>query len=328
MKNPKVSVIVLSMNGLEYLAQTVPTLVNQKIDNVEYIYILNGSTDGSSEYLRRYKVKVIENETNLGISVAKNRGAQLAKGEYLFMVDEDMLFESDDFLSGLVRFYEELENPAFVQPLFVDKEDLKERTTRAYGTYYNRFGINRKLREAYPFEQISRINEPIPIPIAQGGAMFIKKSVWNELGGFDTSQMFNLDDDDVSTRAFVYGYKNYLYNKDYIVHLGFSRRLDKSRYAWNDKTYFSGKMKALLKNFEFKNLLWILPLSAFRMIAEAFYHTYYYKHLPILWANISSMINAFVTLPDTIQKRRVIQRNRKAFDDSFLQLTPPDYANV
>jgi GT2 family glycosyltransferase len=327
----KVSIVLITWNGYSYLQKTIPKLLNLKYPDVEYIFIDNGSEDGGREYLEKIQkenkdkgIFLIKNKENLGISIAKNQGADKASGKYILFLDDDMLIDNPDFLSNLVSFYEKLDNPAFVMPFFLELGEVEKNLTRTYGTYYYLFGIQ-KLKPRKKISGILKYEGDIQIPIVQGGAMFIKNSIWKELGGFDESQMFNLDDDDISTRAMIYGYKNYLYNKEYILHLGITKRMDKKRYAWNDKTYFSGKSKAIWKNFSTLTIIWLWFFSSGRIIAESIYHSFTMKYAHIFLSTMSSVITFFKDIPDTLKKRKVIQKNRKIKDKVILSMKAPDY---
>jgi GT2 family glycosyltransferase len=321
----KISIIAITWNSLEYIKETTPKLLNLQYPNLEIIYVDNGSTDGTLEYLQSHKqVKVISNSENLGISKAKNIGVKQATGDYVLMLDDDMLIENPNFLTNIIKFYEGLDNPAFVMPLFINSNKLEEGITRIYGAVYDIWGLKVRQPEV-DVHKIMNAPKPFKIAIAQGGAMFIKKTIWEQLGGFDESQKFNLDDDDISTRAYIFGYNNYLYNDECIVHLGIERRMDKERYAKNDLTYMSGKHKALLKNFSGITLSYMLFLATGRMFAEAIYHALQFRSMKILWANFKSFGRFIVDLPDTLQKRRFVQKNRKAKDRSILQFKTPRF---
>lgn len=328
----KISIVQITWNGLSYIQKTIPKLLDLKYPHIEYIWVDNGSTDGSREYLedvikknsKNRDVKLIKNSENMGISIAKNQGAAKSSGGYILFLDDDMYIENSNFLSNIVSFYEKLHNPAFLMPLFLELGEIEEDQTRTYGTYYYLFGIQ-KLKPKEKISSILKYDKLVQIPIVQGGAMFIKNSVWKELGGFDESQKFNLDDDDISTRAMIYGYKNYLYNKEYIQHLGITKRMDAKRYAWNDLTYYSGKSKAIWKNFSVPTIIWMWFFSSGRICAEAVYHSFTMKYPKIFLSTVSSILVFFKDLPDTLGKRKVIQKNRKVKDSSILNLKPPRY---
>lgn len=329
--NVQISIIQITWNSLKFTKQTLTHILSLNHSNTELIIVDNGSTDGTVEYIKEQiknnpekKIVLIENKENLGIGIAKNKGVSIAQGEYLLLLDDDMLIENNNLLSNLVKHYESLDNPAFLMPLFLDKEELKDGMTRSYGTYYYAFGVQ-KIQPRKNIEDIMKYDKPIEIAVNQGGAMFIKRKIWNELGGLDESQKFNLDDDDISTRALVYGYKNYLYNKEYIVHLGLTKRKNKERYAWNDRTYYSGKAKAITKNFGVFTALWLWFMASGRMGAEALWHTIVKMYPKIGFSNLYSVFVYFKDLPSTFKKRRVIQLNRKRSDRYILKLRAPEY---
>jgi GT2 family glycosyltransferase len=315
---------------MKFVQKTMSELLKLKYPDIEYIYIDNGSTDGTIEYVRQATkssdrdIKLIENGRNLGVSVAKNRAVAAAKGDYLLLLADDMLVENPDFLSNLIEFHKTLDRPGIVMPFFVDIEEFKDGKTWSYGTYYYLFGIMKKKRRI-DYRKVLACKGPIEIAIGQGGAIFTTRTVWDDLGGFDESQLFNLDDDDLSTRALVYGYRNYLYNGEYIVHLGLVKRKDPKRYANNDRTYFSGKAKPILKNFNWFTILWMMFFFSGKAVAEAIWHSITMMYPGIFFANIYSMFVFIRDLPDTLRKRAIVQKNRKTDDAYILSLKAPNY---
>lgn len=104
----KVSIIVPVYNVEKYLKRCLDSLVNQTLKDIEIICVNDGSTDGSlailDEYVRNDDRIVVINQENSGQSVARNRGIDVAKGEYLGFVD------SDDWVSE--DYFEKLYNSA------------------------------------------------------------------------------------------------------------------------------------------------------------------------------------------------------------------------
>lgn len=104
----KVSIIVPVYNVEKYLKRCLDSLVNQTLKDIEIICVNDGSTDGSlailDEYVRNDDRIVVINQENSGQSVARNRGIDVAKGEYLGFVD------SDDWVSE--DYFERLHNSA------------------------------------------------------------------------------------------------------------------------------------------------------------------------------------------------------------------------
>ena len=94
-----VSVIVPVYNVEPYLQQCLDSVVNQTYENLEILIIDDGSTDGSGVICDEYerldsRIKVIHT-VNRGLSAARNRGLDEAKGEYISFIDSDDWFELD-----------------------------------------------------------------------------------------------------------------------------------------------------------------------------------------------------------------------------------------
>ncbi len=90
----KVSVIIPTYNGKHKIGNLLDSLKNQTFTDFELLVSIDGSTDGTFEYLQSRKSEfsdlVIINESNGGRSVCRNRAANLASGDLLVFLDDDM----------------------------------------------------------------------------------------------------------------------------------------------------------------------------------------------------------------------------------------------
>jgi len=106
--NISVSVIVPVYNVEKFLKRCLDSLINQTLQNIEIICINDGSTDKSVEILEEYRKKdsriIVINQKNQGLSVTRNNGIDIAKGEFISFVD------SDDWID--FEFLEKLYNAA------------------------------------------------------------------------------------------------------------------------------------------------------------------------------------------------------------------------
>ena len=96
----KVSVIVPIYNAGKNLIRCLDTLVNQTLRDIEIILVLDCPTDGSDLIAKNYASKddriiILENEHNLHIGESRNRGIEIARGEYLHFSDHDDYRELD-----------------------------------------------------------------------------------------------------------------------------------------------------------------------------------------------------------------------------------------
>lgn len=115
-KTPKISIITIVLNNKEFLEYTIQSVSTQVFTNYEYIVIDGGSTDGTKELIKNSKGKIDYwvSEPDRGIYDAMNKGAKLAKGEWLIFLNAGDRFANADVLSEIF----ELKNPETVDFIF------------------------------------------------------------------------------------------------------------------------------------------------------------------------------------------------------------------
>lgn len=121
-KEPLISVIVPVYNVKDYLRKCLDSICSQTYRNLDIIIIDDGSTDGSGEICDEYatkdpRIKVLHKE-NGGQSVARNRGLDIAKGDYIAFVDSDDWLESEmyqDLYDNIVRYDADISMCSYIQ---------------------------------------------------------------------------------------------------------------------------------------------------------------------------------------------------------------------
>ena len=83
------SIIIPAYNAAAYLPRCLDSILSQDFTDYEVIVIDDGSSDGTATTLKQYpKVKVIS-QSNHGMATARNRGLEMAQGDYILFVDSD-----------------------------------------------------------------------------------------------------------------------------------------------------------------------------------------------------------------------------------------------
>lgn len=99
MKMPELSVVIPIYNAEEHLEQCLESLVSQTLKEIEILCVDDGSTDGSaailSDYAQRDNRFIVLRQQNRGAGVARNKGLEVARGEYVIFLDADDFFAPD-----------------------------------------------------------------------------------------------------------------------------------------------------------------------------------------------------------------------------------------
>ena len=94
---PLVSIVTVVYNGEKFLEETIQSVISQTYENVEYIIIDGGSTDGTLDIIKRYEDKIDYwiSEKDKGIYDAMNKGIDVASGEIMGLINADDWYEKD-----------------------------------------------------------------------------------------------------------------------------------------------------------------------------------------------------------------------------------------
>lgn len=94
---PLITVITVVLNGAKHLEETILSVLNQTYDNVEYIVIDGGSTDGTLEIIKKYEwaIDYWVSEKDEGIYDAMNKGLSIATGYCIGLLNSDDFYENN-----------------------------------------------------------------------------------------------------------------------------------------------------------------------------------------------------------------------------------------
>jgi len=104
---PLVTIVTIVLNGENFLERTINSVLSQTYENIEYIVIDGGSTDGTVDIVKRFDSQINHwiSESDKGISDAMNKGIRLSSGiliQHLHAGDE---FVSEETVSNIVSSY-------------------------------------------------------------------------------------------------------------------------------------------------------------------------------------------------------------------------------
>ena len=104
-----ISVVMPVYNAAKFLDEAIHSILSQTYSNFELIIINDGSTDDSLDIIKSFKdnrIRLVENEVNLGLIKTLNKGIALAKGNYIARIDSDDVCKPERFELQLECFNE------------------------------------------------------------------------------------------------------------------------------------------------------------------------------------------------------------------------------
>lgn len=222
----KVSVVTPNYNGLKFLNAYFETLAFQSRFIEEIIIIDNASTDASCDLIEEYinspsykiDIKLIKNDKNLGFAPAVNQGIRLAKSELIYSVNNDVELEFntiETLIQSMKRSIEEGKNPFSIQSKMIQHHNRS--LIDDAGDEYNLLAYTKKLGDGSP---IDNYNEKREIFSSCAGAALYRKSILEKIGLFDDNFFAYVEDIDLSFRAQINGYRNFLEPQSIIYHYG------------------------------------------------------------------------------------------------------------
>lgn len=202
---PRCAIVILNMNGQHHLAPCFETLaaLDYPEDRYEVVLIDNGSVDGSVAEMKRDHgwVRLIENPRNVGFSAGCNQGAAAApEAEVLVFLNNDMRVEPR-WLRELVGPLARNECQATTAKMY--SWDGKLMNSAGGGMNFHGIGIQR----GYLAEPGPDFDWPRKSLFACGGAMAMRRDLFEELGGFDEEFFAYYEDVDLGWRSWVLGHE-------------------------------------------------------------------------------------------------------------------------
>jgi len=261
--DPLVSVVLVNYNGRSDLEASLPSLLAQTYPAYEVLVVDNGSQDDSVTFLRQAypEVKVIEAGRNLGFGAGNNRGVEHSAGELIVFTNYDVEFDRE-WLRCLVTRALTSPEIGLVAPKILLYDQPEQMQTCGLALQYTGHIFSRGLRQ--PSTDFDRSCE---LPCVSGCAFLIKKSVLDEVGGFDEtyhhldSEFFHssFEDVDLSWRARLAGHKIVYEPSAIMYHKYVPKPMTLPRFRYLER----GRHYTLLKDYSYSTLLGMLPALGF-----------------------------------------------------------------
>ena len=209
---PLVSIMIPTRDGVELLRQCIDSVIEKTIyENYEIIVVDNGSEKPETlTYFESFRyfdnVRVIRDDSPFNFSALNNHAASEAKGEYLCLLNNDIEVISPDWLDEMVGIASQPGNGAVGAALWYPNDTLQHG-----GVLIGLGGVaghmHHKLKRGH-FGYFGRAVTTQNLSAVTAACLVIRKSIYDELGGFDEGLAVAFNDVDFCLRVREAGYRN------------------------------------------------------------------------------------------------------------------------
>jgi GT2 family glycosyltransferase len=323
-KPPKVAVVILNWNGLKFLQQFLPSVLQSTWPDLQVIVGDNGSTDGSVEFLKATydnKVTVLQNDQNYGYTGGYNRVINQVDADYYILLNSDIQV-TPGWIEPVIAQMEGDANISAAAPKIksYERKNYFEHAGAA-GGFIDQLG--------YPFcrgrlfyeveEDLGQYDQSGEIFWASGAALFIRSNCWHEVGGFDERFFAHMEEIDLCWRLKNIGYKIMYCAQSTVYHVGggtlnaenpFKTYLNFRNNLWLIKK----NVPAMRSTYVIGLRMWLDLIALLRFIGEG--------KRKDAWA-VSKAHQSFVrSLFRKVAKKEVVRSEEKADTNDIPQIKP------
>lgn len=303
----KVAVVIPNWNGEKWLPGCLSALAAQGFEDFETVLVDNGSTDGSVLYVKQHdpRVRIIELGSNRGFAAAVNAGIGATQSDYVALLNTDTqprpgwlaalvaaMDRSDSRVGALASRMLSLDAPGIID----DAGDVLSwhgaAAKRGHG------------RPAAEYEAETEVFSPC------AGAALYRRSLLEELGGFDEAFFAYLEDLDLGLRGRLLGYR-YLYVPGAeVLHKGHGAGLARGAYV---RLMTCNRLLLLAKNIPLA--LWLRHIGQIAY-GQLYFLAAYRRPLH----SLAGYVSFLRLLPHVARQRRGMGQRRRALNQEIEEL--------
>lgn len=172
-ETPLVSIVTVCFNSVLTIEQTIRSVMKQSYGNIEHLVVDAASKDGTLDLLRKYEEQLdyYVSEPDLGLYFAMNKGLELARGDYI------LILNSDDWYA-----------PSCVETLVNAQQEGGADFVSALANYVDEKGEFTHRQPSFPYDGGVYFRMPL-----RHETMLLSRDLYNRYGPYDTRYFVNAD---------------------------------------------------------------------------------------------------------------------------------------
>ena len=295
---PKLSVQIVTYNSLKFLEDCLESLLNQTFKDFQVLVIDNYSTDGTLNFLKeKYPgIFIFRNSKNVGFAKAHNQGFTLINGDYILVLNPDVILEPN-FLEKLLAAAEKKKAGfSFGGKLLKIKtgnqelgKKIKTKIIDSTGLKIYSWGQFRDRGEGE--EDKGQYDKKKDVFGISGACVLYRRKFLKEIGFFDEDFFAYKEDVDLSWRAQLFGFSSFYVPEAVAYHY---RQAPKERRLSQTPLIsfysFRNGLFLILKNAHWQNIILYSPLIFAYLLIKKIYLLFTQPKI-CLRAKISFILN-------------------------------------
>jgi N-acetylglucosaminyl-diphospho-decaprenol L-rhamnosyltransferase len=202
-------VVIVTHNSAKTIQAAVASVLRIGVRDI--VVVDSASSDATKDIVTQQECDFIQLSTNRGFSVAANIGAAKISTDTILFLNPDA-YITQGAMEAMIETLSSDSHIGVVGGLLVDAQDVAER-----------YGYGRLLG---PLEIVWRhfraektLNIPTPVGWVSGGALMVRRSIFQNIGGFDEEFFLYWEDVDLCRRVHLAGYTVYIDPRARVVHV-------------------------------------------------------------------------------------------------------------
>jgi len=322
---PRVYGVLIVNNAAEWLAEVLDAFAAQRYAELELVVVDNGSTDDSGEIIRSRvpDERTVHFRRNVGFGRAVQaalKRTELRETDFVLLLHDDLVL-APDAIPRLLEAFRKDPDLSIVGPKL--REWSADPVLQEVGSTIDRFGRSETPVDPGELDQGQHDRQREVLYVSTAG-MLLRAETLRAIGGFDNRYPAFRDDLDLCWRAWMYGHRVEVVPSAVGYHIAAAsrrmRRLGLGRVPRELAERHT--LATLMTNYELKRLVWVLPVVALLALVKTlgFLVT---RRVGDAVAVLRAYAWNVIQLPNTLQRRRRVQRGRTMSDAELNWLFAP-----
>ena len=312
---PLVTVIIVTLNNLNLLRNCLRSLYAQDYRTIEIVVVDNGSEEdvGSMLAAEFPEVRMVRLNKNYGFAGGNNRGIAIARGEYIALINNDVV-AAPQWISSLIATAESDPEIGAAASIIIDGNQPEVLDSCGVGIALD--GMSRQAMRGMPVLQLT---QPEEVLLFSGCACLLRMEALNEVGLFDEDFFAYCEDTDLGLRLRRAGWKIVVAPSAYVHHYYSMTggKFSLQKIYWVERNHFW----VAIKNFPWFLLTILLLVTAWRHMVQGYSVLKTGGELnkftedndlsAIASTYLKSYIDMLTKLPAMLLKRRIFRKKHR-----------------